>query len=89
MIARHWWRPGFNWFGVGRVGGGKASGSRSGAAGTGDPTTLNGVGVVMERYCGWSAMDRDGRKVMVGVVYINPEGVRVEETKNMYGGWNK
>ncbi len=32
----------------------------------------------------WVECNGEGRKVMVGVVYINPEGVRVEETKKIY-----
>ena len=72
---------GYKWFGVGRTGGGKASGGvgmlvreslRPQMRGGRDGTVL------------WVECNGGRRKVMIGVVYINPEGVRVAETKRIY-----
>ena len=76
---------GYKWFGVGRMGGGKAS---------------EGVGMqVWESLRPQMRGGRDGavlwvkcnggrRKVMIKVACINPEGVRVAETKRMYENWS-
>ena len=72
---------GYKWFGVGRTGGGKASGGVGMLVQDSLRPQMRGGrdGAVL-----WVECNGGRRKVMIGVVYINPEGVRVAETKRMY-----
>ncbi len=72
---------GYKWFGVRRTGGGKASGGVGMLVRESLQPRMRGGrdGTVL-----WVECNGGGRKVMIGVVYINPEGVRVEDTKKVY-----
>ncbi len=72
---------GYQWFGAGRSGGGKASG---GVGLLVKETLQPRVRPVKDDKTMWVECNGGGRKVALGVVYSSPEGVRVEETKKLY-----